>query len=180
MTFFSVDIEADGPAPGPYSMLSAGFVAVRAGLTDRFYCELKPISPNSVPDALAVSGLDRDGLVGDGEDPDAAMTRLRDFVRETTVGRPTFISDNPGFDFSFVNYYLHVFNAAGVEDPNPFGHSSRRIGDLWAGLAGDASKGSDWKSMRQTSHTHNALDDAVGNAEALLEIAAQGLVIDLR
>ncbi len=180
MTFYSVDIEADGPAPGPYSMLSAGLVAVRTGLADRFYTELKPISGNYVPDALAVSGLDREQLVETGEDPEAAMTRLRDFVRETTVGRPTFISDNPGFDFSFVNYYLHVFNAGGDDEANPFGHSSRRIGDLWAGLSGDASKSSDWKSMRETSHTHNALDDAVGNAEALLAISSRGLVIDLR
>lgn len=180
MTFFSVDIEADGPAPGPYSMLSAGFVAVRRGLADRFYCELSPISNQWLPEALEISGLDRDELTRSGEDPDAAMTRLRAFIAETTVGRPTFISDNPGFDFSFVNYYLHVFNASEDPNPNPFGHSSRRIGDLWAGLAGDAAKSSDWKDMRQTSHTHNALDDAVGNAEALLEIRDRGLTIDLR
>lgn len=185
MTFFSVDIEADGPAPGLYSMLSIGLVAVRPDLDDRFYCELKPISDDFVPSALEVSGLDRRRLAEEGAEPAQAMARLRRFLADASRGRPVFISDNPGFDFAFVNYYLHAFgpdrSAGGDEaeaDPNPFGHSSRRIGDLWAGLVGDASRSSDWKELRRTGHTHNALDDAVGNAEALLAFQPRGLNID--
>ncbi len=177
MTFFSVDVEADGPAPGPYSMLSVGMVAVRDDLQDRFYTELRPISDRFVPAALAVSGLDRDHLVTDGLDPADAMTSLRRYVTEHTVGRPIFVSDNPGFDFGFVNYYLHVFNAEGAADANPFGHSSRRIGDLWAGLHRTARATSEWQALRKTEHSHNALDDAVGNAEALLRFPDHGLDI---
>lgn len=178
MTFFSVDIEADGPAPGLYSMLSIGIVAVRPGLDDRFYRELKPISDRWSETAVAICGLDRTELLETGVEPTKAMAELRRFVDERSTGRPVFISDNPGFDFAFVNHYFHSYGSADGGDANPFGHSSRRIGDLWAGLVGDASKGSEWKTLRRTEHTHNALDDAVGNAEALLEFQARGLKID--
>jgi len=102
------------------------------------------------------------------------MQGFADWVREVAVGRPVLVSDNPGFDAGFVAYY---FAAAGLE--NPFGHSSRRIGDLYSGLMRDAAQGSAWKALRSTAHTHDALDDAVGNAEALLRFAELGLRIPL-
>ncbi|MBT2467323.1 hypothetical protein J7E97_05425 [Streptomyces sp. ISL-66] len=67
-----VDIEADGPAPGPYSMISFGAsvaghqdgasYTARDPERDTFYRELCPISEAFVPEALAVGGLDRDRL----------------------------------------------------------------------------------------------------------------------
>ena len=77
--YFSVDIEADGPIPGPFSMLSFGLVVAgrfdgrqfesRLDRPDTFYRELKPISRSFVPEALEVSGLDRDRLEREGADP---------------------------------------------------------------------------------------------------------------
>lgn len=81
--YFSADVEADGPIPGPYSMSSFGLAV--AGSFDgttfapadpaelTFYAELKPISEQYVPEAAAVSGLDRDRLVREGLDPREAM-----------------------------------------------------------------------------------------------------------
>ena len=39
-----VDIEADGPIPGDYSMVCFGAIVVEPGLTRSFYGQLKPIS----------------------------------------------------------------------------------------------------------------------------------------
>ena len=89
-------------------MLSIGVVAVRAGLSDRFYRELRPISDRWIPEALEVCQLDRDQLITDGADPAVAMAELRSFVAESTVGQPVFISDNPGFDFGFVRRYPNI------------------------------------------------------------------------
>jgi hypothetical protein len=36
-----------------------------------------------------------------------------------------------------------------------------------------------WKKYRKTSHTHNPVDDAMGNAEAILEFQKMGLKIKL-
>jgi len=37
-----------------------------------------------------------------------------------------------------------------------------------------------WKHLRKTKHTHNPVDDAMGNAEALLEMQKMGLKIDFK
>ena len=41
----------------------------------------------------------------------------------------------------------------------------------------DASKATEWKKYRVTRHTHNPVDDARGNAEALLKFREFGLKI---
>ena len=51
-----VDVEADGPAPGLYSMTELGAVIVEPGLTRTFYTTLSPISDDFVQGALDVTG----------------------------------------------------------------------------------------------------------------------------
>lgn len=175
MTWFCVDVEANGPVPGLYSMLSIGVVALREDLHDQFYVELKPLdSAGLLEEALAVSGLSMDDLLKNGTSPQDAMQQLAEWVASTSVNGAVLVSDNPGFDVSFISYY---FELAGMA--NPFGHSSRRIGDLYAGFKKDSRKANEWKRLRTTKHTHNALDDALGNAGALLKIAEMGLKIPL-
>ena len=172
MSYFSVDIEADGPAPGLYSMISFGAVVVEPGLNNTFYAEIKPISDCWIPDALAVSGFTREQTM-EFVDPIIAMTRFEEWILKSSKGRPIFIADNPGFDFSFINYYFHAFL-----NRNPFGFSSRRIGDLYCGMKLDAF--AKWKHMRDTKHSHNALDDARGNAEAILKMQEMGIKMGIK
>jgi len=74
----------------------------------------------------------------------------------------------------FMCYYLHMY--AGK---NPFGFSGRRIGDMYCGLVNDAY--AKWKHLRKTTHTHHPVDDAKGNAEALLHMRDKmGFKIDLK
>ena len=68
--------------------------------------------------------------------------------------------------------YLHHFLGE-----NPFGHSSTNLGSLYKGLAKDTSV--NFKHLRQTKHTHHPVDDARGNAEALLAMKELGLKISL-
>jgi hypothetical protein len=44
MSYVMVDVEADGPIPGDYSMISIGAVIVEPSLEKTFYGKLKPIS----------------------------------------------------------------------------------------------------------------------------------------
>ena len=78
---------------------------------------------------------------------------------------PIFWSDNPAFDWQWINYYFHH-----TIHRNPFGHSARRIGDFYAGLVGDTRAASRWKRLRITPHDHNPVHDALGNAEAFIRI----------
>lgn len=75
--------------------------------------------------------------------------------------RPVFVSDNPAYDWQFINYYFHAFL-----NENPFGHSARRISDFYAGLVKNFYHTQDWKKWRKTPHDHNPVNDAMGNVEA--------------
>lgn len=80
--------------------------------------------------------------------------------------RPIFVSDNPAYDWQWINFYFWKYYPE-MRDPNPFGHSARRIGDFAAGLAGDFQETQYWKKYRVTKHDHNPVNDSLGNAEAL-------------
>lgn len=157
-----VDVEADGPIPGDFSMVSVGAVVVESGLGKTFYGRLRPISESWVPEALAVSGHSREETLG-FDDPREVMTGFAGWLRRESTGRPMFVSDNNGFDWQFVNWYFHHFTGA-----NPFGHSSTNLGSLYKGLVKDASK--NFTHLRRTPHTHHPVDDARGNAEAMLAL----------
>ena len=131
----------------------------------------RSVSERFVPEALAVSGFTREQHLG-FDDPKTVMESFAAWLEQNAKGRPVFVSDNVAFDWQFINYYFHKYLGK-----NPFGFSGRRIGDLYAGLVKDASKATDWKKYRVTKHTHNPVDDARGNAEALKKFRELGLKI---
>jgi hypothetical protein len=171
MAYVMVDIEADGPIPGDYSMVCFGAVLVREGLDQTYYGRLRPISEKWVPEALAVSGFSREETLTFDE-PKAVMADFARWLKASTRGRAMFVSDNNGFDWQFINWYFWHFT-----DGNPFGHSSTNLGSLYKGLVRDTFQ--TFKHLRKTAHTHNPVDDAKGNAEALLAMKALGLKISL-
>lgn len=75
--------------------------------------------------------------------------------------RPIFVSDNPAYDWQWINFYFWQYFGA-----NPFGFSARRIGDFYAGLCGDFTRSTQWKRLRRTPHDHHPVHDALGNVEA--------------
>ncbi len=162
MSVFIIDVEADGPCPGLFSMVSLGCVRVDRNLKTVFKAEFAPISDKWLPGALAVSGITREAHLA-YPDSHIGMKAFAEFLKTASSGRPLFMSDNPAFDWQWINYYFHAFYGA-----NPFGHSARRIGDLYSGLERDFSAASRWKALRKTRHTHDPVDDAMGNAEALI------------
>ena len=172
MSYVMVDIEADGPIPGDFSMICFGAVVVEPTLAKTFYGQLRPISEQWIPEALAVSGFTRQETV-DFDDPATVMGRFAEWVGKESSGRPMFISDNNGFDWQFINWYFHRFTG-----DNPFGHSSTNLGSLYKGIERDLFKS--FKHLRKTAHTHHPVDDAKGNAEALLAmVEVYGLKIKL-
>lgn len=162
MSYIMVDVEADGPIPGDYSMVCFGAIVVEPSLAKTFYGQLKPISEQWVPEALAVSGFSREQTL-EFDDPAGVMTQFAAWLGESSKGRPLFIADNNGFDWQFINWYFHHFFGE-----NPFGFSSTNLGSLYKGLVKDPHRS--FKHLRDTEHTHHPLDDARGNAEAMLKM----------
>lgn len=172
--YISVDIEADGPVPGVYSMLSLGAVAVD-DVSRTFYLELKPITDDFDGEALKVCGLDRETLKRSGQAPRAGMKAFADWVGEVCGTRtPVFVAYNAPFDWSFVNYYFIRYVGA-----NPFGFSALDSKSYYMGVFGrrsweEASKHNLDDSVRSDlPHTHNALDDAIEQADIFKKIRAK-------
>lgn len=160
-----VDVEADGPIPGDFSMISFGAVLVDDKLDTTFYGKLRPVSDTFIPEALAVSGYTRNEILL-FDDPKAVMEDFAGWLRTVSKGQPVFISDNNGFDWMFICWYFHHFTGK-----NPFGFSSQNLGSLYKGLVKDTFQ--NFKHLRKTKHTHHPVDDAKGNAEALLTLKNQ-------
>lgn len=165
--FVMVDVETDGPIPGDFSMLAIGAVVVEEGLTRTFKRYLRPISERYEPEALAVGGFTREMTMEDPRfmDPKQAMEDLRDWLASLNI-RPIFIADNNGFDWMFTCWYLHHFTGS-----CPFGFSSQNLNSLYKGIVRDTF--ASFKHLRRTKHDHDPVNDAKGNAEALLHMISE-------
>ena len=170
MSYIVVDVEADGQIPHKFSMVSFGAIILEPGLNRTFYGQTKPISENWIPEALAISGFTRTEHE-QFDDPTKVMIRFGKWINENSTGNHIFISDNPAFDWQWINYYFHFFT-----DNNPFGHSARRVGDLYCGMKMNTKLNREWKKkLTKTKHDHHPVNDAKGVAEALLEMEKMGL-----
>ena len=164
--FISVDVEAAGPIPGEYSLLSVGACDVRDDNT-AFECLIKPINGNFDRKAIEVTGMNLDNLGRVGLPPAEAMEGFRRWIEQTCgrEGRPVFVGFNASFDWSFVNYYFHKYLGE-----NPFGFAALDIKSFYMGATGcawDETRSSRIKSRLKPKleGTHNALQDARYQAE---------------
>lgn len=165
--YVSVDVEAAGPIPGEYSLLSLGACLVR-DVQQTFYAELQPISMRSVPEAIAIAGLSLQTLTEAGQPPEAAMRAFAEWLDRVCKGAiPVFVGFNAGFDWSFVNWYFLRYSGA-----NPFGIGGIDIKAYFMGMTGvtwDETRSSRlperFRLAADSSGAHNALDDAVQQAK---------------
>lgn len=165
--YVSTDVEADGPIPGPHSMLSFASAAFdeTGTLVSTFTRNLETL-PGAEPDPKTAEwwrgqpeawAACREGTVA----PESAM---RDYVGwlRSLPGRPVFVAYPVTYDFMFVYWYLIRF--AGE---SPFSHSGLDIKALAMSLLGTPYRESTKERMprhwfAELPHTHVALDDAIG------------------
>ncbi len=151
MALIFVDVEARGPCPSLGWMTEFGAVEYESEQT--FHGKL------FVGDDRHAKRLDQ---LPDGE----ARKVFEDFERWLLQfsGKPTFVSDNPAFDWMWVcDAFWRLLGR------NPFGHSARRISDFYAGLMGDFRQTQGWKHYR-TVHDHDPVHDAQGNLAAFKKV----------
>jgi DNA polymerase III epsilon subunit-like protein len=180
--YISADVETDGPVPGPYSMLSFGLVVAGTYDGERFerapadaptlYRELAPISPAFESEALEVNGLDRERLVLEGTAPPLAMAAALEWVEHVAGdGRAVLVAYPVAFDWSFLYWYFVRFASR-----SPFGHAScldiRTLYQAGAQTVFDLSSKREMprELVPSRAHTHNALDDALEQAELFCNV----------
>jgi len=170
--YISVDVEASGPIPGDYSLLSLGACSVIDPRL-QFYVEIQPISDKAVPEALAVAGFTLEHLKKTGTPPATAMSSFADWIKiNRGEGNPVFVGFNACFDWSFVNWYFHRFLGR-----NPFGIGGVDIKAFYMGRAGCMWSETTLSRLPATlisdlPHTHNALEDALAQAEIFAKLLA--------
>ncbi len=174
--FVSVDIEADGPIPGSFSLLSLGAAAFTQDRTmvGTFSANLNTLEgatgdPDTMewwktqPEAWAAHRVNP-------EDPVIVMKRFVSWVKELP-GKPVFVGYPAGFDFTFLYYYMIKF--AGE---SPFSFSALDIKSYACATMKCGYRDATKKNMPKRwfknlpSHTHRALDDAIEQGLLFLNI----------
>jgi DNA polymerase III epsilon subunit-like protein len=169
--YVAMDIEADGPIPGLYSMLSLGAATVEEPEKQKtFYMEFQPISESFVEEAMRVNGLDRERLKREGAAPSVAMKIFSQWVQDIERERDVRVVGVYGpavWDGMWVHWYFMRFLRT-----NPFGVTGSGI-DLrsyFMGMVNGTWRKTGKKEIinrlrldksSRPPHTHNAKDDAV-------------------
>ena len=165
--YVSTDIEADGPIPGPHSMLSFASAAYRSdktlvGTFTRNLETLAGASPDPKTDAWWKTQPEAWAACRrDLHPPAMAMREYVEWLR-ALPGRPVFVGYPASYDFMFVYWYLMKFVGE-----SPFSHSALDIKTFAMCLLGTGYRDSTKKNMPKhwfddLPHTHVALDDAMG------------------
>lgn len=164
MALVFVDVEALGTSPVKGTMTEFGAVIYAPGTKyhkEFFHGKIFEGTPNPDNPAVPIVGerLLIDEVVAD---------KFIEWLKDVSPGQCTMVSDNPAYDFMWI---AGLFDK--VDKPNPFGHSARRISDFYAGISLRWGNTQEWKRFRVTKHTHNPVDDAMGNVEAFETIMKQ-------
>ncbi len=173
-TFISVDVEASGPYPERYSLLSIGACLVD-NPDEGFYIELKPAKSQVLESALRVSQLSVERLAKEGTPPALAMQEFRDWLRKVAPAgqRPIMVAFNTPYDWAFINHYFLEYLGE-----NPFGHSAIDIKAFYMGLVGCPWEETSMlylspRFLKGQQLPHDALADARLQAELFRKLLAQ-------
>lgn len=164
--YISTDVEADGPIPGPHSMLSFASAAYLADktLVGTFTANLE-LLPGSIghPDTMAWWMQNQTAWAASRLNCQQPATVMPDYVAwlKSLPGKPVFVGYPAAYDFMFVYWYLMRF--AGE---SPFSHSALDIKTFAMAILKTDYRATTKRRMPKAwfdplPHTHVALDDAI-------------------
>jgi hypothetical protein len=177
--YVSTDIEADGPIPGPHSMLSFGSAAYQADKTliATFTANLEPLSgATGDPDTMAWWAERPEVWKAARENPRHPADAMRDYVvwLDALPGKPVFVGFPASYDFLFVYWYLIRFAGR-----SPFSFAALDIKTMAMIALGKPYRQCTKKDFprrwfdRNLPHSHVALDDAIEQGALFCNILAE-------
>jgi len=176
--YVSTDIEADGPIPGPHSMLSFASAAYTADkqLISTFSANLETL-PNAEAHPNTKAWWDKNPEAWDAcrqnlKKPEQVMTDYVGWLKQLP-GKPVFVGYPASYDFMFVYWYLIKFVGE-----SPFSHSALDIKTyamavLKTEFRETAKRKMPARWFDNFPHTHVALDDAIEQGALLCNIFAE-------
>jgi hypothetical protein len=176
--YVSTDVEADGPIPGPHSMLSFASAAFRPDKTivSTFSANLA-LLPGAAGEASTMEWWATQpeawaATRTEAREPGVVMRAYVEWLK-SLPGKPIFVGYPVAYDFMFVYWYLIRF--AGE---SPFSHSALDIKTLAMAALGTDYRESVKRNMPaewfddERPHTHVALDDAIGQGILFCNVLA--------
>lgn len=175
--YVSTDIEADGPIPGPHSMLSLGSAVFLPDKTRiaTFESNLEAL-PGAMPHPATMKWWEGfpaawEACRRDVRPPEEVMRDYCDWL-EALPGRPVFVAYPAGFDFTFVRWYLMRFTGR-----CPFGFAALDVKSFAMAVLGTRFRETTKRAMPQAwfdskRHAHRALDDAIEQGELFCNMLA--------
>ncbi|MBX9403931.1 hypothetical protein K4L06_21740 [Lysobacter sp. BMK333-48F3] len=164
--YVSTDVEADGPIPGPHSMLSFASAAYLADktLVGTFSANLDTLpGAEGHPDTMRWWGDNRAAWEACRRDPQPPQAAMRAYVEwlDALPGKPVFVGYPAAYDFLFVYWYLIRYAGR-----SPFSHSALDIKSYAMAVLKTDYRESTKRRMPKAwfdrlPHTHVALDDAI-------------------
>jgi len=162
-TYISVDIETTGLIVGEDNIASIGACVV-GNTKDNFYVELKPFTHKFRQESVDISKLSVEYLYKNGMDIKYALLMFAKWVDKHE--RPVFVGFPLCFDMAFVHQYFLKYIGK-----DPFGRTSAGLDIKTYAMVklGCDLRDTIKKKLRdiftwEGSHTHNALDDAIEQA----------------
>lgn len=182
--YISTDIEADGPIPGPHSMLSFASAAYSADkeLISTFSANLETLpGAQGHPHTMAWWATQHEAWIAcrkDLETPSVAMRRYFAWV-QSLPGKAVFVGYPAAFDFMFVYWYLIQFVGE-----SPFSPSAIDIKTYAMALLKKPYRSIMKHSLPQEwfdnlPHTHIALDDALEQGALFCNMLKEASTVDL-
>jgi hypothetical protein len=176
--YVSTDVEADGPIPGPYSMLSLGSAAFRVdgSLAGTFSANLKTLDgATEHPKTMAWWAGRPEARKACRENPREVREAIEEYAAwlEGLPGRPVFVGYSAAYDFAFVYWYLIRFAGR-----SPFSFSALDIKTLAMVVLGTDYHATTKKAMPrrwfgEASHRHVALADAIEQGQLFCNLLAE-------
>lgn len=161
--YVSIDIEADGPAPGLNSMLALGAAAFtpEGELHGTWYNTFIPLwDAQQNADTMAWWRTQPEAWEEVNRNRQHPGLVLREFAKwcENLPGKPVVVAKPAAYDFAWVNYYLWRFAKR-----NPLGFSCKDMGSYADGTGFTQRALKDiWMSVDRTGlRPHVAVDDAI-------------------
>ncbi|HEY0097769.1 MAG TPA: hypothetical protein VGB76_02345 [Pyrinomonadaceae bacterium] len=176
--YVSTDVEADGPIPGPHSMLSFGSAAYLADKTliGTFTANLEMLpGASGHPETLAWWKTQPEAWAACREDLQTPAEAMKNYVAwlKSLPGRPIFVAYPVVFDYMFVQWYLHKF--AG-ESPFSFiglDIKSYAMAMLKKDFHHTVKSNMPRHWFDDLPHTHKALEDAIEQGALFCNMLAE-------
>lgn len=159
LKYISVDVESSGPLHGYHNLLEIGACDCD-NYDNSFQTYIKPNTENWTPSAEQVN-KSSDFYLSNGISIYDAMVKFKTWLDK--FHRPIFVGFNAPFDYGWINYEFHKNLGE-----NPFGINALDIKAYYMGKFNTTWRETTKKKMKIKSsfpHTHNALDDAIEQAD---------------